>query len=392
MQFQVKALQQGRIQRLVLEASSREELQLLLQQRQATPLRIQPVRRSLSRMGEQSFDSSLFTQELVALLQAGLSLVEAIEALRAKTEAGLTRQVLESIEQSLRQGQTLSQALGRHPEHFAALYLATVRASERTGHLAEALGRYNAYEGKVGALRQRVVSALVYPAVVVAIGSVVLMFLMMYVIPRFVTVFEQMRNPPTSTRLLLAWGHLVTAHGELVFGSLVLAMALVAAMFLYAPWREAGLQALFRFPRLRAIRQVFAFSRFYRTLGLLLQGGTPLMHALALTGALLPTELQAGFRRACSEVGGGLGLADALRRNGIATPISDRLLRVGEQSGELPAMAERAAQFLDEELDRAIELFSRLFEPLLMLFVGGVIGIVVFLLYMPIFEIAGSLG
>jgi len=163
-------------------------------------------------------------------------------------------------------------------------------------------------------------------------------------------------------------------------------------VFLYAPWREAGLQALFRFPRLRAIRQVFAFSRFYRTLGLLLQGGTPLMQALALTGALLPTELQAGFRRACSEVGGGLGLADALRRNGITTPISDRLLRVGEQSGELPAMAERAAQFLDEELDRAIELFSRLFEPLLMLFVGGVIGIVVFLLYMPIFEIAGSLG
>ncbi|MBY0446229.1 MAG: type II secretion system F family protein, partial [Burkholderiales bacterium] len=132
-------------------------------------------------------------------------------------------------------------------------------------------------------------------------------------------------------------------------------------------------------------------TRFYRTVGLLLAGGISVVHAMELAAQLLPLKMQLGLQQALVDVKSGLALSQALPRYQLTTPVSERLLRVGEQSGELATMCERSAQFCDEELERAIDMFTRLFEPILMLIIGVLIGGIVFLLYMPIFELAGNM-
>ncbi|RZT31266.1 type II secretion system F family protein [Cupriavidus agavae] len=340
------------------------------------------------------FQTALFTQELIALLNAGLSLVECVEALRDKSSGSAenaTRRVLDAIIDGLYQGLPLSGVLAGLPEQFPALYVATVASAERTGHLADALSRYHRYEARLAAVRKRAVSALIYPAVVIAIGGLIMLFLLFFVIPRFSQVYASMRDLPAAARWLLWWGESVEAHGGLIALGL-----LAAALALLAGARHARLvPRLFalalRIPQLQSLQRLLALTKLYRTTGLLLAGGMAAVPALRLASPLLPEPLRNALARAIAEIETGLPVADTLSRHGLTTPVAERLLRVGERSGELPDMCERAAQFCDEALDRAIDTATKLIEPLLMLVVGGLVGGIVFLLYMPIFELAGNM-
>jgi general secretion pathway protein F len=339
-----------------------------------------------------TFPLALFSQELQALLEAGLTLTEAIEALCDKEVRNDARAVIERLLEALREGKRFSVALEQQPEHFPVLYVGLMRAAERTSNLAESLGRYLEYRNRLDAVRGRVVSALIYPAILAVVGLVVTAFLLGYVVPRFAGVYQGTgRELPWLSQQLIGWGGFAAQHGRLLT---IAALAMVAAAIVGGRfwWISGGVQRLLRrLPGVAPTVITFELARLYLSLGTLLEGGLPILQALRLAEGLLSPETLLRYRAASAAIGRGESLSQAFVANGLATPVALRLLRVGERGGRLGEMLGRAARFHDGEIARRVDIFARSFEPLLMAAIGLVVGTIVVLLYLPIFDLAGSL-
>jgi len=333
-----------------------------------------------------------FSQELVALLDAGLSLVESIETLGEKEASPAIRRTLDQMLLRLREGQTFGAALAEHPQSFPALYVATVRASERTGALREALTRFVAYQQQIDVLRKSLVNASIYPAVLCAAGLLVVGFLMGYVVPRFSGIYEDLgSNLPLASRMLMRWGQILDKHGFAVAMGVTGFMALLIYVFSQQRVRSAIGARIARIPALGSRIHVYQLARLYRTVGMLQRGGTPMVSAMRMSAGLLSLNLRIAFADATQAVREGRSIADAMEQHGLTTPVAARMLRVGERSGDMGEMMERIAAFYDEELSRWVTLVTRLIEPALMSLIGVVIGVIVVLMYFPIFELAGSI-
>ena len=333
-----------------------------------------------------------FSQELVALLDAGLSLVESIETLGEKEASPAVRRTLNQVMVRLREGQTLGAALSEHPQSFPTLYVATVRAAERTGALRESLTRYVSYQQQVDVLRKSLINASIYPAVLCGAGLLVVAFLMGYVVPRFSSIYEDMGSElPLASRLLMRWGQFLDAHG---FGVAVGAIAVFGGLvyaFTRPTVRAAFGARIARIPALGSRLHIYQLARLYRTVGMLQRGGTPMVTAMRMSAGLLSANLRPAFANAMQAVREGRSLGDAMEQYGLTTPVAARMLRVGEHSGNMGEMMERIAAFYDEELARWVGLVTRLIEPALMSLIGIIIGVIVVLMYFPIFELAGSI-
>lgn len=339
-----------------------------------------------------AFPLVLFSQELLALLEAGLNLVEAIEGLAEKEIRPQVKAILDAVLQSLYQGQTFSAALTQYPAAFPSLYVATVRASEKTGDLPEALGRYVAYEQQLGLVKKKVVTASIYPLLLIGVGGLVIMFLMGFVVPKFSRIYEGTGgNLPFLSQMLLAWGLFLESHGREVLFGVIATISIVIYAFSQSSVRQAIVQLFWRIPALGERLRVFQLARFYRTLGMLLSGGTPIVSALDSVAGLLQVSLRNRMEQASLMIREGQPISAAMEAAALTTPVALRMLRVGERSGKIGDMMERVAAFYDEEFSRWIDWFTRLFEPILMMVIGVVIGVVVLLLYMPIFELAGNI-
>ena len=333
-----------------------------------------------------------FSNELVALLEAGLSLVEAIDALTEKERDGGVRHLLEGVRRRLYEGQSLSAALGEFPAAFPTLYVATVRASERSGAIAEALRRYVAYQQQIELLKKRLVNASIYPAVLLAAGTLVLLFLVAYVVPRFSGIYEDIGGElPLASKVLMQWGRLLDAHGLAVLAGAVAALALAGYGVMRPGFRAAAGRLAARAPMVGRQVELYQLARMYRTVGMLLRGGLPVVTAFEMTRGLLAVAAQPRLAVATRAVREGRSLTDALAAQGLTTPVAERMLRVGERSGNMGEMMERIAAFYDDELSRVVDLATRLIEPAMMTVIGLVIGLIVVLMYFPIFELAGSI-
>jgi general secretion pathway protein F len=344
------------------------------------------------RGGGERFPLALFSQELRVLIGAGLPLVEAIETLGQKEKRGESRAVIERLAAVLRQGQPLSAALQEFPHVFSPLYIATVKASERTSDLAPALARYVAYAAQLDAIRKRVVNASIYPALLIAVGSMVGLFLLLYVVPRFGHIYQERGTDlPLFSRLLLAWGQAVDKHGLVVLA--VLAALVVCAVYaVRLPQVRTRIgNALWRLPAIGEHLKIYQLARFYRTIGMLLRGGMPLVASLDMGAELLHPLLRERLAAASRAISEGRNVSQSMEANGLTTPVALRMIAVGEKGGNMGEMLEQIAAFHDEELSRWVEWFTRLFEPILMAIIGLVIGVIVVLMYMPIFELAGNL-
>jgi general secretion pathway protein F len=218
------------------------------------------------------------------------------------------------------------------------------------------------------------------------------LFLLFYVVPRFARVYEERSaDLPLFSKALLAWGQAVEGHGLLVF-AVVLGLTVGAAYALRLPRvRAAAGDALWRLPAVGERLKVYQLARFYRTTGMLLRGGIPLVAALRMGAELLHPLLRERLAAASRAISEGHAVSRSMDGNGLTTPVALRMLSVGEQSGNMGEMMDRIAAFHDEEISRWVDWFTRLFEPLLMAAIGLVIGAIVILMYMPIFELAGSL-
>ncbi len=338
------------------------------------------------------FPLPLFSQEMLALLGAGLSLVEALEAIAEKEASPENRKVFEGLLNRLRQGLAFSATLESFPTQFPALYVAMIRASERTGDLPEALRRYLTYWEQSDKVRSKIISASIYPLVIIFVGALVTLFLMFYVVPRFSRIYDDIRGEvPFLSLLLMNWGKFVETHW---IAALVVGGGLLSAIIFTAvrPEGRAFLaRAILRIPALHERARIYQLARLYRTLGMLLRGGIPVLQALEMSAGLIGTELRSGLQAASTRIREGMLMSRAMEEHGLTTPVALRLLRVGERTGHMGDMLERIAAFHDEELARWVDWFTRLFEPILMALIGVIIGGVVILMYMPIFELAGSI-
>lgn len=395
MRYEVKAMRDGgAITRLALDAAdaidasrqARAQGYAVLSVKARAPFQV------LGARFRPRFPLGLFAQELLTLLEAGLAVVEALETLKEKESNAERQRVLSRIVASLYEGQPLSHTLQAQPEIFPPLFVATVRASERTSDLPEALRRYVAYQSQLDIVKKKLVSAAIYPVVLLFVGGLVTLFLLVYVVPRFSRIFSDMgNNVPGVAKLLVGWGELVNEHAS----SVVIGAAVFVTGFLFwitRPGTRVWLMAqISRIPAIGERVRVYQLARFYRTVGMLLRGGMPIMTSLSMTADLLQPAMRSRLRLASEAVREGRSISQAMEAHGLSTPVSLRMLRVGERTGRMGEMMERIAAFYDEEIERWVEWFAKLFEPLLMAFIGVVIGGIVVMMYFPIFELAGSI-
>ena len=394
MLFQIRALGPRGRQTLNLEAADPDQAaaQARSQGFQVLTVSVRSGMAARWQSRRSRFPLVLFTRELMALLGSGLALSEALQTLAEKETRAETRQILDGVVRHLFEGERFSAAIGHFPEAFPPLYVSVVQASEKTSGLAEALARYVAYQEQVEGVKKKVSAAAVYPVLLLAVGGLVALFLLGYVTPRFAAIYEgNMARLPFASRLLIAGGGLIEAHALAMFLGLLGGLGLLVWGGTRPATRAWISRRLWRAPALGEHLRVFHLTRFYRTVGMLLQGGIPVVQSLGMAAGLLHPELRLRLEGATRMIREGQSLSRAMEAHGLSTPVASRLLRVGEKSGRIGDMMESVARFHDEELARFVEWFTRLIEPLLMAFIGLVVGAIVVLLYLPIFELAGSL-
>ncbi|MET3228368.1 UNVERIFIED_ORG: general secretion pathway protein F [Burkholderia sp. 1263] len=347
------------------------------------------------------FDLPLFVFELLALLRAGLALTEALETLderRRHNRSGVPAEekghyVLPELIRLMQQGKSFSAALSVHPECFSALFVAMIAASEQTGGMTQALERYLQYHGQVSLVRQKMIAASLYPAMLLITGAVVAFFLVWFLAPRFGHVYEGMAHAelPLLSQWLIGFGLFVSDHTIASFACLIGLLAAAVALPMRPAVQQRCLALLGRIAWIGGMLKLMQLSRFYRSLGMLLSGGVALLPSLEMTRELLPPALQDGLTRSMLSIARGQKMSESLQRENLMTSVALRLLRAGERNGQIAGMLEQAAMFHEREITQWVEKFARLVEPVLMLVMGLGIGLIVVLLYLPIFDLAGSL-
>jgi general secretion pathway protein F len=337
-------------------------------------------------------DVGLFTDELAALLDAGLGMVDTLRTLAQKERDSASRQALEAVTRDVIEGLPLSSALGNRGDLFPPLLVASVSASEQTGDLVSALRRFSVHLESMRMLRGKLVGAAIYPALLLAVGSLVVIFLLGVVVPRFAVLLEgASKKLPLASQLLLGWGKSVAAHPALFLGAFATVVTLIVIGLLRAVrsgWQIPGLQRAWL---IGPLVRLFRHAQFYRTTSMLVQGGIPVLRAFDMSRRLLSLEDQLALDGARRQIAEGRPIGPALAQAQIADTVALRMLEVAQKTGRLADVLARIASFQEAALNRAIDLTARLVEPALMIFIGLVIGAIVVLMYMPIFDLATSL-
>jgi general secretion pathway protein F len=400
MQFDIRALSPDHLMtRFTVDAHDEHDARRQVEGRGLFAATVTPVRASmlgaLRPASKQSRYLSLvlFSQELLALLNAGLSIVEALEALLEKEANEGTRSILTRLLSGLHEGKRFSGVLAEQADLFPPLYIGIVKAAEGTSDLPRSLTRFIDYQQRIDAVRSKIVSAAIYPMILLLVGGGVSFFLIGYVVPRFAQVYQGAgRDLPWLSQVLLDWGQFAATRTKTLVAGFALGL-LALFLLLHRMFARGGIARLVeRLPGIGERARIYELSRLYLTLGMLLEGGIPIVAAMETVQGMVSPDIKSGLRAASDTIESGAQLSAAFEANRLTTPISLRMLRVGERSGELGSMLTQSAAFYDGEISRWIDRFTRSFEPLLMAAIGLVVGAIVVLLYMPIFDLAGSLS
>ena len=337
-----------------------------------------------------SIDMRVFIEQLRDLLIAGLSVIEALDALR-RGARNSSLELIEQLRRELMEGKTLSDAFAADPI-FPQLLVALVRASELTSDLPDTLSRYLEHEQRAAEVRHKVISTSIYPLLVIAVGGLVLLFLLFYVMPRFARIFEGMSGElPWSARAMVAWAHTLQDDGAWWIAGGVAVLLCIASLVSSSTIRAAALRRVLSWAPLRDRLKTYFLARWYRAIGMLVQGGIALPQALQLANDLLPLALRDAGQAVERGVREGLSPSTAHARAGMATPVAEQLMLAGERTGDLGSVLSKVAHFHEAEISRDLERAMRALEPVVMVLIGLGVGVIVVLMYMPIFELASAI-
>ena len=388
----------GRIVEKEFEGSSREQLQEHLREQgfhvfqiKSRPLAGLPgLGRGSSRLNSRAFLS--FNQELVVLLRSGLPILQVLDVITERMEPGRFRDVLREIREDIRGGAILSEAFNRFPGIFPQLYIASIQAGERSGDLPVTLGRYIVYLKRVEAIKAKVKSASFYPLILVIAVTVVLLFLMLYVVPSFTQIYSDANvTLPLATRVLIGAARILT-HGLPILIPLLVVFGVSISWYLRSERGGFNLHRLqLRLPYFGKLFIDYALLGFCRTLGTTLSSGIPVVQAMQMSrGTLNNRALEGRLTQAVRRIEEGLSISAALAECGFFPLIALRMIGVGESTGALPEMLGDVADYYEGEVERRLDRLTTMIEPLMMLSMGLLIGGIVVAMYIPIFQLAGT--
>jgi type IV pilus assembly protein PilC len=336
----------------------------------------------------------LFNQELASLLRAGLPIIASLDILTERRKNPVFKKALLEIRDKVRGGQSLSEAFAEQGELFPRIYCSTLASGERSGEVANVLTRYIGYQKTLLATRRKVTAALIYPACLFTMSIGVIMILVTMVVPKFVDFYGDLgADLPLITRLLVGLSTLMTDY------ILVLLAAILGVVAAFRSWQRtaAGRLALdrlkLRIPLIGGILKRFGASRFTRTLGTLLSGGIPVVAALGIAGrAVGNQEFERHLVEVERKVREGSSLWQAIDATGLFSDIAIEMTKVGESTGALSEMLTNISDFYDEEIDTNLGTLMALLEPLMLIFMGLIVAMMLLAIYLPLLRSYSQTG
>ncbi len=338
---------------------------------------------------------TLFTRQLSTLQDAGLPIVQSLQILSDMQRPGKFKGSLGAVTEDVQSGTMLSEAMSRHPKIWDKLYTNLVRAGESAGALDVILRRLAEFREKAERLKKKVIGALVYPAAVMTIASAILTFIMIFIVPKFETIFKELGvQLPGVTLVLIDFSNFI---GSWWGASLLLAMILSIVGIKMLKQTEKGGNLIDRIwmktPVFGNIVKKSSVARFTRTLGTLVTSGVGFLEALDITKSATPNVVVRNAIQAVRDsVKEGETINEPLRRSGVFDDIVVNMIKVGEETGELDKMLMKIADNYDEEVDSAVAAMMSLLEPMLIVFMGGAVGFIVIALFMPLIKLIEDLG
>jgi general secretion pathway protein F len=388
----------GKEQRGVLEADSSRQVRQMLRDRGLAPLRIEAAVKPTAQRDGIRFgggptlkvsELALLTRQLATLLQAGMPLEEALGAVGRQAEKARVANVVLSVRSKVMEGHTLSNSMGEFPAAFPNLYRATVAAGEHSGHLDLVLARLADYSEAAHASRQKVLLAMLYPSILLLVAVGIVVGLMTFVVPKVVDVIVgQGQELPALTKGLIGLSYFVTHWGFVALLAIIAAVAGVRYALRNDQLRMGWHRRLLRLPLFGRLSRGSNTARFASTLSILTSSGVPLVDALGIGGAVLSNDwLKQAVVTATQQVREGSPLHRTLEQSGYFPPMMISMIASGEMSGSLSTMLERVAESQQREFDSIVSTVLGIFEPVMLLVMGGAVLLIVIAILQPIFSL-----
>jgi len=335
-----------------------------------------------------------FTQQLANLLKCGMPLTVALNSMTHLTSKGISEEVSKQLRTDVTEGKSLSDAMARQPAIFSDLYINMVRAGEQSGALYDVLKRLADHFERFAEVQSKFVSALIYPAVVMSVGVGIIIFFMTWMMPKFLTIFDGMKVPlPASTQFLMGLSSFFAAY----WWVLLLVLAVLLILFKRFQSSVAGRRTLDRWkleaPVLGRVNKLNLYGQFARTLGTLLHNGVPVLTALKITEQVIPNViLKEAIAKTRAEVTDGKTIAQPMGRSKVFPQLMIDLLRIGEETGDVPGSLENLASTYESELSIALRVMTNLIEPVMIICMAVMVGFLLLSVLSAMFAITSNIG
>jgi type IV pilus assembly protein PilC len=350
--------------------------------------------KGLARRKVDSKEFLAFNQELLVLIKAGLPIIQALDTILEKGGKGNLVDILNDIREDIKGGASLSDSFDKYPAVFSHLYVASIRAGERTGDLPQTIRRYLAFLKRVEGFRKKIISAFIYPAILVTVAFAAVTLLILYVVPTFTKIYADAGSQlPMATQILIAFATTLQKYILVIVGIIFVGITLFRrwstteqGRFLLDGWK-------LRVPFLGNLLSSYAVAGFSRTFATVLASGIPIVESLKMSvGTMNNQVLERRLLEAVVRVEEGTMLSVALEKTKIMPPIALRMLGVGETTGALEEMLGEISDYIEEEIDKNLHLLTTAVEPAIMIIMGVVIGVIIITMYLPIFKIGSTVG
>jgi len=335
-----------------------------------------------------------FNQELLVLMKAGLPIIQALDTVLERGGRGKLHDVLTTVREEIKGGAALSDAMAKHPGAFSHLYVASVRAGERTGDLPLTIKRYTAFIKKAETIKKKVISAMLYPAILLTVAFAAILLLLVYVVPTFSQVYADSGSQlPAPTQMLITFTSFLKKY------FLLLVALVIAGSIFFRKWSETHKGRYIvdaykvRLPVFGDLYIKYSLTGFTRTLATVIGSGIPIVESLKMSvGTLNNRVLERRLLDAVAKVEEGVSLSNAFEAARIMPPIALRMIGVGETTGALEEMLSDISEYLEEEIEAKLHVLTTAIEPAIMIVMGVIIGVIILTMYLPIFRIAGTVG